>query len=344
MVSKTTVNDLLPAGKLDIKFLRKMLIKYKQTDDTVILGPQIGEDAAVIDMGKTALVVTTDPITFASDNIGYYSVVVNANDIATTGANPRWFTATILLPEAMTTINEVDSVFKQINTACAMLNISLIGGHTEITYGLERPIVVGQMIGEVEKDKVVKTGGAKKGDYILLSKGIAIEGTSVIAREKENYLVSHGIPKDLINRAKAFLFDPGISISEEARIAFQTGYVNSMHDITEGGLANGLHEMAIASGVKIEVDEKYIPIYEESRIFCSLFGIDPMGVIGSGALLISANSLGAHKILEEAHLKGIRIVKIGHVYSGGVPSVNKITSKGLEPVPFFERDEILKVF
>lgn len=344
MVNKTTANDILPAGKLDINILRKMLNAYKQTGNKVILGPQIGEDAAVIDMGKTALVVTTDPITFASDSVGYYSVIVNANDIATTGAKPRWFAATILLPESLTTVKEVDSVFKQINQACKMLNISLIGGHTEITYGLERPIVVGQMLGEIEKDKVVKTGGARKGDYILLSKGIAIEGTSVIAREKEKYLLSHGIQKDVINRSKAFLFDPGISISEEARIAFQTGYVNAMHDITEGGLANGLYEMAIASDVKIRIDEKCIPIYEESQIFCSLFGIDPMGIIASGALLISASPVGANRILEEAHLKGIKVVKIGDVYSGGPPSVNKITSKGLEPIPFFERDEILKVF
>ncbi len=146
-------NNAFPTGKLDVKILRKMLRKYAKTDRKVMLGPRIGEDAAVIDMGQTALVVTTDPITFASDAVGYYSVMVNANDIATTGAEPKWFTVTILLPEGSATENQVESIFEQIHDACEMLNISLIGGHTEITYGLDRPIIVGQMLGEIEKDK-----------------------------------------------------------------------------------------------------------------------------------------------------------------------------------------------
>lgn len=337
-------NDVLPTGKLDVKILRKMLRRYTKTDKKIILGPRIGEDAAVIDIGKTALVVATDPITFASDAVGYYSVMVNANDIATTGAEPKWYTVTILLPEGSATENQVDSIFKQIHDACKMLNISLIGGHTEITHGLDRPIIVGQMLGEIEKDKVINTGGAKAGDYILLSKGISIEGTSIIAREKEADLLHHGISKDLIERAKGFLSDPGICIVEEARLAFQTGDVHAMHDVTEGGLANGLHELAIASGVKIKIDERNIPVFKESQIFCELYGLDPMGIISSGALLIAASPIGTDKILEEARLRGLKIIRIGHVDSDGPPSVTKVTSRGLEPVPFFQRDEMLKIF
>ncbi len=337
-------NNALPTGKLDVKILRKMLRRYTKTDKKIIVGPRIGEDAAVIDMGKTALVVTTDPITFASDTAGYYSVMVNANDIATTGAKPKWYTVTILLPERSVTENQVDSIFKQIHDACEMLNISLIGGHTEITYGLDRPIIVGQMLGEIEKDKVINTGGAKAGDYILLTKGIAIEGTSIIAREKEADLLSHGISKDVIERAKGFLFDPGIGIVEEAQLAFQTGYVHAMHDVTEGGLANGLHEMAIASGVSIKIDEKNIPVFKESRIFCELFGLDLMGIISSGALLIAASPIGTDTILREAHLRGLQIIRIGSVDTDDPPSVTKVTSRGLEPVPFFGRDEIAKIF
>ncbi len=149
------------------------------------MGPRIGEDTAAIDMGDKALVVTTDPITFATDEIGYYSVVVNANDIATTGAQPRWFTASILLPEKGTDRALVDRIFRQIHKACREFGISLIGGHTEITHGLDRPILVGQMMGEVRKEELVTTDGAKAGDEVLLSKGICIEGTSIIAREKE---------------------------------------------------------------------------------------------------------------------------------------------------------------
>jgi hydrogenase maturation factor len=169
----------LPTGKLDVQILRRLLQRYSRIDERVVLGPGIGEDAAAIDMGEKLFVVATDPITFATSEIGYYSVMVNANDIVTTGAEPRWFTITILLPEARGNEKLVDSIFRQIHQACERLNISVVGGHTEITYGLDRPILVGQMIGEVQKEALITTAGAKPGDHILLSKGICIEGTSL---------------------------------------------------------------------------------------------------------------------------------------------------------------------
>jgi len=266
---------LLKTGKLDIQILRKLLNKYSKTDEKVLVGPRIGEDAAAIDMGEKVLIVTTDPITFATNEIGYYSVMVNANDIATTGAEPRWYTVNILLPEALGTESLVDSIFQQIHQACERLSISLIGGHTEITYGLDRPILVGQMIGELQGEALITTGGAKPGDLIVLSKGICIEGTSIIAREKKGDLSSCGISTDIVERARRFLFDPGISVVEEARLAIQAGRVHSMHDVTEGGLADGLHELSMAAGVEIEVERDRIPIYEESRILCEAFGLNP---------------------------------------------------------------------
>ena len=165
---------VLPIGKLDISILQKLINRCPARDHRILLGPRIGEDAAAIDMGEKALIVATDPITFASNEIGYYSVMVNANDIATTGAEPRWFTVTTLLPESLATESLVNSIFEQINQACEKLSISLIGGHTEITYGLDRPILVGQMMGEVQKEHMISTGGAKPADVILLSKGICI--------------------------------------------------------------------------------------------------------------------------------------------------------------------------
>ncbi|MFW6115306.1 MAG: AIR synthase family protein [Thermodesulfobacteriota bacterium] len=309
----------------------------------VLVGPQIGEDAAAIDMGTTALIVSADPITFATDEIGYYSVMVNANDIATTGAEPRWYTVTILLPEGQGTEKLVDSIFQQIYEACEDLTISVIGGHTEITYGLPRPILVGQMMGVVQKESMVRTSGAQPGDSILLSKGIPLEGTSVIARDKEKELVSLGISLDLVERARNFLFDPGISIVKEARLAFQKATVHAMHDPTEGGLANGLHELAIAAGVRIEVNKDAIPIYEESATLCKAFHLDPMGVIASGSLLISASPAEAEKISRSALANGIPIAEIGSVKSYGSPSVAQVSSEGVEPVPYFERDEIVKV-
>jgi hydrogenase expression/formation protein HypE len=223
---------VLPTGKLDIGILRKLLKGQAVRDSTVLVGPEIGEDAAAIDIGDNALIVSTDPITFTTDEIGYYSVMVNANDIATTGAEPRWYSVTILIPEQQGTEKLVSSIFQQIYQACEKLGISLIGGHTEVTYGLPRPILVGQMLGVVKKECMLKTSGAQPGDTILLSKGIPLEGTSLIAREREGALLSIGIPKDLVDRAKHFLFDPGISIVQEARLAFHAATVHSMHDPT----------------------------------------------------------------------------------------------------------------
>lgn len=336
--------DFLHTGKLDVQILSKLLERYSRTDERVILGPRIGEDAAALEVGERVLIVTTDPITFATNEIGYYSVMVNANDIATTGAEPRWYTVTILLPEARGTESLVDSIFQQIHQTCEKLSISLIGGHTEITYGLDRPILVGQMIGEVQREALITTAGAKLGDIILLSKGICIEGTSIIAREREGDLSSHGISRDLVERAQRFLFEPGISVVEEARLAIQAGRVHSMHDITEGGLADGLHELSMAAGVEIEVDRGRIPIYEESRVLCDAFGLNPLGVIASGALLITAPPSEAEKILESAHRHGVSMTRIGRVEAAGSPSVTMVTSKGYEPVPYFDRDELVKIF
>lgn len=336
--------DFLQTGKLDVQILRRLLRRYSKTDGRVLLGPQIGEDAAAVDLGERVLIVTTDPITFATNEIGYYSVMVNANDIATTGAEPRWYTVAILLPEAQGTESLVDSIFQQIHQACEKLGISLIGGHTEITYGLDRPILVGQMIGEVQREALITTAGAKPGDLILLTKGICIEGTSIIARERGKDLCARGISKDLVERAQRFLFEPGISVVEEARLACQAGRVHSMHDITEGGLADGLHELSMAAGVEIEVEKDRIPIYEESRILCEAFGLNPLGVIASGALLITASPPETEKILERAHRHGVTMTRIGRVKAVGPPSVTMVTSGGYERVPYFDRDEVVKIF
>jgi hydrogenase expression/formation protein HypE len=335
--------DSLPTGKLDVHLLRRLLRQYAIGDERVLLGPGVGEDAAAIDLGHKVLIVATDPITFAADEIGYYSVMVNANDVASTGAEPRWYTVTILLPEKDATEGLVDEIFGQIYRACQTLNISLIGGHTEITHGLDRPILVGQMMGEVQKEALITTAGAEPGDLILLSKGICIEGTSVIAREMESHLSSLGISRDLVERAQHFLFDPGIGVVQEARLACQAGGVHAMHDPTEGGLANGLYEMAMAAGVAVEVEIDRIPVYEESRVLCEAFELNPLGVIASGALLISASPPDAEKILDRADGQGVAISRIGRVTARGKPSVTMITPEGDAPLPYFDRDETLRI-
>src|SRR5205823_1647746 len=146
-------------------------------------GPRVGEDAAVIDLGDRYLVAAADPVTFATDDVAWYALQVNANDIAVRGARPRWFLATLLLPPATTTDESVQALFAQLAEACDELEVTLVGGHTEVTHGLDRPVLAGTMLGEVDKAKLVTTGGARPGDAVIMTKGIPLEGAAIIARE-----------------------------------------------------------------------------------------------------------------------------------------------------------------
>ena len=175
---------LFPVGKLPADILARMLKTYISFDERVKVGPSIGEDAAAVDMGDRYLLLKTDPITFVAEDIGTYTVRINANDIATMGGKPMWLLTSILLPEKHTTDELVEEIFRQLSLACKEIGVSFCGGHTEITPGIDRVIVVGAMIGEVKKDGLITTSGARTGDDILLTKAIAVEGTSVIARRK----------------------------------------------------------------------------------------------------------------------------------------------------------------
>src|SRR4030042_4983722 len=228
----------LPIGKIPSSFLDRLIKKYTSAhnDKRLIQGGAIGEDAAVIDVpgSPVYIVAKTDPITFATDEIGFYAVNINANDLVTRGASPRWFQATILLPEDKSTASLVEFIFKDIKKACDAIGAYIIGRHTEVTPGLDRPIVVGNMIGGVLKDKLVLTRGAKTGDALLLTKGIPIEGTAIIAREKAQELNVRGIDQDLLARARNYLHHPGISVMKEALLLNEHLEVHAMHDPTEG--------------------------------------------------------------------------------------------------------------
>jgi hydrogenase maturation factor len=332
-------------GKLEIGILKKFLEKNTVLDPRVVIGPKIGEDAAVIDPGRKTghyWVVTSDPITFATEKIGYYGVVVNLNDIATMGATPKWFSATLLFPEGSDR-RGIQRVFRQIHDACLRFKVSLVGGHTEITPGIKKLILSGHMIGEVKKDKLVITGGARPGDLLLLAKGVCIEGTSIMAREREAALLKRGIPSSVIRRAKRFMFDPGIEVLRPARIACEVSSVHAMHDPTEGGLINGMIEMAWASDTEIEVDLAKVLIYNESRLLCREFGMDPLGTIASGALLLAVLPSDLLPLQKAFRKNSIPLGVIGRVRKGRarVLRVDRKGRKELEPLP---RDEILKTY
>jgi hydrogenase maturation factor len=307
----------------------------------------------VIDAGDPAcgqagryLVAKTDPITFATDEIGWYAVHVNANDVACTGAAPRWFLATLLLPEGHTPPSLVDAIFDQITNACRELDVTLVGGHTEITYGLDRPIVVGSMLGEVTPERLVRPDGARPGDAILVTKGIAVEGTAIIAREVNgvNGLNEvNGFEGGFLDRCRGFLHDPGVSVVRDANVAMAAGKVHAMHDPTEGGLATGLLEMAAASNVGLLVEESAIPILPETQVLCAQVGLDPLGLIASGTLLLAVAPKDANGILAALVEANIPATCIGQVVEQEQGIILQSTT-GARPMPRFERDEIARLF
>lgn len=332
------------AGKLDYGLLKE-LISDLPLDERTVIGPRIGEDAAVVDMGDRYLVAATDPITFATDLIGWYAVQVNANDVATMGAKPKWFLATALFPEGQTDEKLVRDIFSQMRDACCRLGVAFIGGHTEITPELPRTIVVGTMLGEVAREKLVTSGGAKVGDAIIVTKGVPIEGSSIIAREKAKELRQFSIPEEVIARAQRFLFEPGISVVRDALIACEVAEVHALHDPTEGGLATGLWELAEASQVSLKVKETALPIVTEGKMLCDVFGLDPLGTIASGALLICVAKAEAEKVVTALHENGIASFIIGRVIAKGQPQVLLHRPDGTSiPLLPFTKDEIVKLF
>ena len=335
--------NAFPTGKLPLEFLEGILEQYTHRDGRLIAGPAVGEDVAVIDMGDRYMVVKTDPITFATDQIGWYAVNVNANDIATSGARPLWMLATILLPEHETTPELVTAIFAQLHDACQSLNIVLVGGHTEVTWGLSRPIVVGVLIGEVARDRLITTAGARVGDDLLLVKGIPIEATGLIAREKEEELRRRGYDEAFLSRAKGYLFDPGISIVAAARLAAEHPGVHAMHDPTEGGLATGLHEMAFAAGTGLRLDRDRVNVLPEAGRLCQEFGLDPLGAIASGALIVAVDPEQTESLMRVYAQAETSCTCVGKLLPSEA-GLYMMQRGERHPLPRYDTDEITRIF
>ncbi len=332
------------AGKLPPDFLHELLRNLPAGDPRVRIGPGVGEDAAVIDMGDRYLVAKTDPITFATDRIGWYLANINANDVACMGADPKWLLVTCLLPEDGTDADRVESLFLDLSAACSELGITVCGGHTEITLGLERPILVGQLLGEVSKERFVDKRNIRPGDSILLTKGIAIEGTCILAREAGD-LLKDKVPRKVLEKASGFLEEPGISVVRDAGIALDAAGpdIHGMHDPTEGGLAQGVRELAIRAGAGVRLEWDKIPVLPETEILAAPFGIDPMGLLASGALLIAVAPRSENKVveaLESARIPCLRIGRIGLESEG----LKWVRGGREEALPQFVSDELVKAF
>ncbi|WP_297550538.1 AIR synthase family protein [Thermococcus sp.] len=290
-------------GKLPPELLEKLVLsRVPSKGKGVIIGPGVGIDGSAIKVEGT-LVASSDPITGATRRIGFYALHVNANDVAVMGAEPRWFLVTVLLPEDSSE-ELLEEIIDEISREAEKLGVAVVGGHTEVTPGLDRPIVLGTMLGEAEK--LVRPDGAKPGDAIVMTKWAGLEGTSIIAEELRERL-SPILGEELLERASALI--DYLSVLPEARVL--RNVANAMHDPTEGGILNGLHEMADASGLGFRVYADRIPIREETKTLCNYLGISPLALISSGVLLASVPRDLARKTVEELLSNGITASIIG---------------------------------
>jgi len=303
---------MLPPGKVPIDILKEVVFKnLGASRKEVTLGPKAGVDGAVLDLGDKSIIVSMDPITGAVERIGWLSVNVNANDIATFGVEPAFLFSCLMLPEGAD-VKMVEAISTQMSDAAQELGIAIVGGHCESTPKLVNPIVVGCIMGFTEKGNYVTATGAKTGDKLILTKSAGIEGTAILASDRENELKQ---TLNAVDLRKAKEFYRQISVVKDALIARRTGGVHAMHDPTEGGVANGIHEMADASGLGVKVFREKILVQPETDKICNYFDIDPLQLIGSGALLIAAENNKAEAIIGSLQQQNIQAAIIGEFIS-----------------------------
>jgi len=333
----------MKTGKLPGNFLSNLLGNIK-SDETVLIGPKLGMDGAIIKPENDLLVVVSDPITFETDNIGYYSLAVNANDIAVMGGEPKYFLATILLPPN-TNEMEIQEIFNNLLSACNNLNIFLIGGHTEITSSVTRPVINGTMLGKslaLPKPKEVL-----EGDILLQINPVAIEGTAILATSGKEVLKKATISDSVIQKGYSYFENLGICIANPAKIALKSSEngILLMHDPTEGGICAAISEMAYAIEKQICVYKEKIMILEECKFFCEALGLNPLGLIASGSLLIIAKKDESYKIKKSLNESKYEVSEIGFITNISTTSSEQAFWKDTEEdYPVFERDEIARFF
>ena len=334
--------DSLPVGKIPSLLLGRLLAGIEATDERVIVGPGIGRDAAVIELGDRLLVAKTDPITFATDQSSRYLVNVNANDLACVGAQPRWMMVTALLPEGQTTESLIATLFAELIEASRERGITLIGGHTEITAGLGRPILIGMLLGESTRERLLAPGQAHPGDRIMVVEPIAVEGTALIAKEFPGELAKH-FDAEFVERCANMLFEPGISIVDQAETLLDTGGISALHDPTEGGLASGIRELGVASSCGAVVNRSLIPVMPETQAICDHFGMDPLGMLASGSLLAAVRPDRVSEVERACQKRGYAASVIGKLT---VPDrgFTMIVDGESRELPLFAADEVARLF
>jgi len=330
----------ISGGKLPNDLLESFLKNLPQKEKDLLIYPGIGQDTAAVAVQDGVLVLKSDPITLVSDAFAEYAVIVNANDIATAGAAPQWFLSTLLFPSG-TTPSMILRLMKDLHAVCRRYGIVLCGGHTEVTDAVNRPVVSGMLCGTVETGRLVDKRNMRGGDRLLMTKRIAVEGTAIIAREFGDRLQRQGISSETIKAAAGML--SGISILPEARIAADFAGVSAMHDVTEGGVATAVEEFSAAGGHRLRVQIDQLRFFPETLQLCHATGIDPLGLIGSGSLLIACRPDRAGALNAALEAAGIEAGIIGEALSPG-RGVEAMEKGAPAPWPTFEADELTRLF
>ena len=301
----------MKTGKISESVLKRSVLRQLHNRrDEVLLGAGVGEDCAALTLeADEVFVMSTDPITGTGKEMGSLAVITTANDLASSGAEPVGVMLTILLPE-----ESEEALLKEImrdaEATCEKFHMQILGGHTEVSAAVNRPVISVSGVGKVKKDAMIKTGGARPGMDIVVSKWIGIEGTVILAKERERELLGR-YATTFIDRSKDL--DAYISVLSEAAVAARSG-VSAMHDITEGGIFGALWEMAEASGVGLEIDLKKIPVRQETIEICEFFGLNPYELISGGSMLMAAED--GNQLVHELEKAGIPAAVIGKAMAG----------------------------
>lgn len=299
------------------------------------MGPRIGEDAAIIQNGGKVLIIHSDPVTGAEQDLGRLAVHVSVNDVVAKGADPRWISLVLLLDSSVD-LRAIRRMARQAHQACLEVGASIVGGHTEVTPIVGRSVIVSTVVGEAKANRFFTSGGAHPGDIIVMTKSAAMEGTWILANQIPRLRKIVGAR--IVEKARSLI--EKISIYPEARVAREVPGVTAMHDVTEGGVLCAVQEVASASSCGFRMDSSKVAVSEETLRICSAMGIDPLKTIGSGSLVITSKASGVRQLIKRLDDKGIKASEIGRILEKG----QWLQEGGAEfKVPSFVREEIWKV-
>jgi len=332
-------------GKVSPGLLKELVLEYLGCErDEVLVPAAFGEDASVLDMGDNHIVISTDPITAAGADAGRLAVLVSCNDVAAAGAEPVGLLMTVIMPPHATP-EDLKNIMEQANDAAREMSVEIIGGHTEVVPHVQQTILCSTVVGKAFPDVVhwpIRSGSARVGDVLVLTKSAGIEGSAILAADFADVLEDRGISRDVMQEAQKL--GDNISVVEDSRVAAQAG-ARAMHDVTEGGVLGAVYEMLAAAGLGAVLYEDRIPVHACTREICAALDLDPLRLISSGALLIAADP--EHKVAEALEESGIPAGEIGEITSDdsvvlrrALPGRGEMT----EIVPPPGRDELWRAF